>query len=82
MQLPNADQTVFDLREPTNYCLDPFHPTGQHKAVVFRHRLGLTKENADTLLNALLQAALTREAVLGRTDEFGQGRTLDFPILT
>jgi hypothetical protein len=34
-RLPNADLAVFDIRKIADYCLNPLHPRGRHKARVF-----------------------------------------------
>jgi len=45
MRLPGGDAAVVDLRKLTEYCLNPDHPRGKHKARVFA-TLGFTLENA------------------------------------
>ena len=32
MKLPNGDRAVVELAKLTDYCLDPGHPRGRHKA--------------------------------------------------
>jgi hypothetical protein len=34
--LPNASRAIIDLQKIEDYCLDPTHPRGRHKARVFR----------------------------------------------
>jgi hypothetical protein len=69
---------VVDLRKIRDYCLNPDHPRGRHKARVFVVALGLTLEDAEELRDALLAAARDREAVATEQDEHGQRYTLDF----
>ena len=78
MRLPNAEHAVVEIEKLRDYCLDPTHLRGQHKARVFARVLGLTAENAETLREALLAAALSVEAVPGHCDEYGQRYILDF----
>jgi len=80
--LPNPDRAFIDFRKLVDYCLDPAHPVGRHKSVVFRSALGLTADDADTLRDLLLRAVLVQDAILGRLDEFGQRYTVDFPAST
>ena len=82
MLLPNAEHAFVDLRKLADYSLDPTHPVGRHKFIVFRSALGLTADDADTLHELLLRAVLVHDAVLGRRDEFGQRYTVDFPVAT
>ena len=78
MSLPNAEHAEVDLRKLSDYCLSETHPVGKHKAAVFRSALGLKAADADRLREWLLQAALSNEATLERTDEFGQRFRIDF----
>ena len=69
MKLPNGDRSVIDPRKVADYCLSPDHEDGRHKAHLFRAVLGLTLDNADTLLDALREAAAKEDAVLGKLDK-------------
>jgi len=80
--LPNAEHAFIDIRKLADYSLDPTHPVGRHKSIVFRSALGFTSDDADTLHELLLRAVLVHEAALGRRDEFGQRYTVDFPVST
>lgn len=81
MKLPNAEQSVVDIEKLRDYCLNPEHPRGHHKARVFQSALGLTAEDAEILRETLLEAAKSRENVeLGEQDEYGQRYTLDFDM--
>lgn len=72
MKLLNADRAVVDISKLVDYCLNLSHPRGRHKARVFSAVLGLTREDADLLRDALLKAALGSEATLGERDDYGQ----------
>lgn len=78
MKLPNAERAVVDLEKLRDYCLNPEHPRGKHKAKVFVARIGLTNRRADMLREAILTAARSEDAVLGKRDEYGQRYLLDF----
>jgi hypothetical protein len=73
MKLPRGERAVVELKKLTEYCLDPSHPRGRHKARVFAARLGLTQSDGPHLRAALLRGAATAEnAVEGLADGFGR----------
>lgn len=72
MKLPNADTAVVDLAKLRDYCLNPFHARGKHKARVFFDALGLTAANANLLANAITTAVRDADANLGDADQHGQ----------
>ncbi len=78
MKIPNAARAFVDIRKLRDYCLNPLHDEGKHKARLFSAALGMTADDANDLCEALLQAVKTHEAQLGRRDEFGQRFTVDF----
>jgi hypothetical protein len=80
VKLPNSDRAVVDLAKLREYCLNPSHPRGRHKARVFAASLGITARNAGLLRDALLQAAVEAEAILGERDSFGQRYMLNFEL--
>jgi hypothetical protein len=80
MIIPNAENAVVDLRKLTEYCLNPKHEIGKHKARVFESVLDLTADDAEELKDALLSAAKNNEAKAGGFDSFGQRYTVDFEM--
>ncbi|MBW4578518.1 MAG: hypothetical protein KME42_02970 [Tildeniella nuda ZEHNDER 1965/U140] len=80
MKLPNPDQAVIDMQKLTNYCLNPEHADGQHKAYVFQAALGIRLENAIELRDALLQAVKNDDAVPGKLNQHGQKYVIDFSM--
>lgn len=80
MLIPNAENAVVDIRKLRDYCLNPEHEQGKHKARLFASSLNITAENAEQLRQILLEVVTTQEARLGRQDEFGQRYTLDFTL--
>ena len=79
MLLPNADRAVAEIRKLRDYCLDPMHDEGKHKARLFA-AVGITANDAGVLREVLLQAVKTNEAQLGRRDVYGQRYIVDFPL--
>jgi uncharacterized protein DUF6883 len=78
MKVPGAECAVVDIRKLSNYCLDPTHAEGKHKARLFAVALGMTLSDAADLRDALLEAIQTEAAQLGRRDDYGQRYTVDF----
>jgi hypothetical protein len=80
MLIPNAENAVVDIRKLRDYCLNPKHDDGKHKARIFLSTLGVTADNAEELRQILLEVVQAQEARVGRQDDFGQRYTLDFTI--
>ena len=80
MLLPNSDQAILDIRKIEDYCLNPSHPRGRHKARVFREALNLQRSDAAWLRDALLEAARVGEASEVVVDVWGSHWRLDAMI--
>ena len=78
MQLPNPSRAYVPITKLVDYCLNPEHPRGRHKARVFAAALGISAANAEQLRNALLVAASTGDALTAESDAYGQRFVLDF----
>ena len=81
MTLPNAERAIVDIRKLRDYCLNPLHDEGQHKARLFATTLGMTADDAESLRDLLLEAVTTHEAHLGRLDTYGQRYTVDCQVV-
>ncbi len=81
MKLPNGDRAIVDIAKLRDYCLDPSHPRGKHKARVFASALGLSIERADELKQALEDSASILDVTQGETDEYGKRFVKDFIML-
>ncbi len=79
MPIPNAERAVVDIRKLRDYCLNPLHDEGKHKARLFA-AVGITANDAEELRDLLLQVVKTHEAQLGRRDTYGQRYIIDFPL--
>ena len=64
MKLPSGERATVDMVKLRDYCLNPAHPRGRHKARVFASTLGLTAADADVLRDALLRAAREESATI------------------
>jgi len=80
MIIPNAERAIVDIRKLRDYCLDLTHDEGKHKAHLFAAALGMTRDDAEDLRDALLQAVKTHNGQLGRRDEYGQRYVVDFVL--
>jgi hypothetical protein len=58
MKLPNAANAVVDIAKLRDYCLNPNHPKGKHKARAFLDKLGLERNDAELLRKSILEAIL------------------------
>jgi hypothetical protein len=79
-RLPHGDEAILDIRKLENYCLNPSHPRGRHKARVFREALDLQRGDAGWLRDALLEAARVSEASPIAVDPWGTHWRLDATI--
>lgn len=78
--LPNAELAVIEHAKLVDYCLNPFHRYGKHKARVFAAALGLTINDAEWLKTEILQAVRKAEIVTSSYSAFGQKFTVDFTL--
>jgi len=79
MLIPNAERAIVEIRKLRDYCLNPQHDEGKHKARLFA-AIGITVHEAEKLRTILLQATCTYDARLGRRDSYGQRYVIDFPL--
>lgn len=79
-RLPQGDQAVLDIRKIDDYCLNPSHPRGRHKARVFREALGIERNDAQLLRGILLTAARDGEAMRVSEDRWGAQWRLDTTV--
>ncbi len=80
MKLPNADNAVVDMQKLIEYCLNPEHPRGKHKARVMLSSCGMSAGHADILRDSLLDAARNLDAELSEVDDYGQRFVVDLEL--
>ena len=78
--LPHGDKALVDLGKIEDYCLDPLHPRGRHKARVFQSALGLRRSDSAWLRRLLLDAAGSEPAVPLSSDDWGSRWQLDLDV--
>ncbi len=81
MKLPRPELAVVDIVKLRDYCLDPVHEFGKHKARVFDAALGLTKADASWLRNRLLEAVFA-DAEWAADTSYGTLYVIDFELRT
>lgn len=80
MKLPNADMAIIDPEKIRDYCLNPEHPRGKHKARVFQSALRITSADADNLISLIKKQIQDIEYEVGEGDAYGQRYTVDIEI--
>jgi hypothetical protein len=78
--LPNATEVIIDPQKLIGYSLNPTHPVGKNKAIVFESALGYNLSNADDLIAKIRIGVTQNVAVPKQLDKFGQRYTVDIPI--
>lgn len=81
MKLPNPALAIIDRKKLSDYCLNLEHPDGQHKARVFKTALGISLENVEELRLALLEAIQVNEAIIDKSNQYGQKYVVDFTMI-
>jgi uncharacterized protein DUF6883 len=79
-RLPNIDGAILEIRKIADYCLNPLHPRGRHKARVFRQALGVEQNDALWLKDAILAALSNADATELELDEQGKRWRVDVPV--
>ncbi|MEB3290934.1 MAG: hypothetical protein VKI82_13540 [Leptolyngbya sp.] len=80
-QLPNGASAVIPMEKLVNYCLNPDHSSGKHKARVFAAVLGIMVDNAEDLRQLIARAAIEGEVVQQDATVFGQLYKVDWGII-
>ena len=78
--LRNNDRAILDIRKIEDYCLNPAHARGRHKAQVFRGALGIERSDAAWLRKALLEAVRHSEAIELGGDVLGTRWRVDVSV--
>jgi Domain of unknown function (DUF6883) len=76
----HPERAVVDMAKLRDYCLNPRHTRGRHKARVLASALGITQSNASLLRRALLEAVFSAEATAGDRDNYGQRYVVDCEV--
>ena len=80
--LPNpANVTIDTAGKLRGYALNPEHPTGKHKARVFKAMLGLTQKDAGNLERQIREQVKVCEWKEASESDFGKKYTVDIKVL-
>jgi hypothetical protein len=79
-RFPQSDRAILDIRKIAEYCLNPLHPRGRHKARVFREAPGVKRSDAEWLRDVLLEALRPGEATEVGKDAWGTYWRLDASV--
>jgi hypothetical protein len=77
MKLTDVEIPLDKLYE---YCLNPEHPRGGYKAILFEQTLGISRKNADVLYELLQKVVKETDAQLVRSDKFGDYFRIDYEL--
>jgi hypothetical protein len=80
MKLPNGESAVVDSAKLREYCLNPYHSRGRHKARVFASA-NIHRDDSEVLRTALLAAAREGEARMGNANQYGQRYIVDLKLI-
>ncbi|TAN47098.1 MAG: hypothetical protein EPN21_18625 [Methylococcaceae bacterium] len=78
--LPNASSAIIDIAKLRDYCLNPLHPEGRHKARVFATALGIVRKDAEWLRTAILVAIQKAMVIYSENTPFGCRYTVDIEL--
>ena len=78
--LPNYRNAIIPDEKIYDYCLNPNHERGQHKAKVFRQVFGITAEDGELLKSAILFQLDKYEITTETENKFGKIFTLPMKI--
>lgn len=81
MLLPNYKKAVIPDDKLSGYCLNPYHSSGKHKAIVFKSVLGFEQKDADQLKGIILDSLATNECVEQSPKVYGRRFVVDFNYL-
>ena len=78
--LPNYQEAFIAIEKLRDYCLNPFHPIGKDKAVVFKSALKFTSQDTYLLQEAIHRGLSKSEAIPGKKDQYGKRYIVDIKI--
>ena len=79
-RLPNRERALLDIRKIEDYCLNPAHPRGRHKARAFRAALGVGRNDAQWLRKSILEGIQGADAIELAADAWGVRWRVDVAV--
>ena len=78
--LPNYQNAVIPSNKLERYSLEPMHPRGKHKAIVFKSALGFDQSNWATLKQSIFDELPYHQATATKEDSWGKRYKVVLPI--
>ena len=78
--LPHYQRVVIPRVKIEGYVLDPAHPVGKHKAIVFKSALGFEQSDWELLRDSIIAELPYHEAIAGKTDQHCTRYNVIMPI--
>src|SRR5690348_12402836 len=78
--LPNAESAILDIRKLEDYCLNPAHPRGRHKARVFAATIGVSRQDSEWLREVLMTGVKSGDATELLAGPSGTRWRVDIPV--
>ncbi len=78
--LLNAEKASLDVRKFTEYALNPNHPLGKNKALVFESKLGFNLSNYEELISKIKKGIMENKPRIGGVDEYGEYFSVDMVV--
>ena len=78
--LPNYQNAIIPRDKLERYLLNPAHPEGKHKGIVFKSALGFEQSDWKMLRDSIADGLPYHETLLGRTDKYGTRYNVTMPI--
>lgn len=69
-----------DIRKLKDYCLNPHHPVGKHKAKVFLSQLGIKRSDAQWLKEIFIDKIKDADIEWAHEDEYGKRCSADLNL--
>lgn len=79
-KLPGYNHAVVDIAKLRDYCLNPNHPEGRHKAKVFRAALDIGQKDAEWLAEQIRQKLPAVDFAACENTPFGERYDADMLI--
>lgn len=80
MKLPRAEAAVIESAKLRDYCLNPDHPRGKHKARVFESALNLISSDSEELRRAIESQIVVLDCEEREVDRYGARYVVDFEM--
>jgi len=78
--LPNTQNAVVPIEKVAGYALNPYHAVGGNKSNVFASAFGFTQQNAQLLVDQILENVAAVQATERPASEYGQTFSVDVPV--